>query len=78
MNFVNNITTAFGMTTMVLGAYLLLEKPTFSSTDYLIVTITGMFMIWFKGDSAKSVIEHILGSKFNLPQQNTPPNEQQN
>ena len=62
---INLLTTIIGLCTIIYSSVLIWVKPTFTSIDYLILAVTGMFLIWFKDDSAKSVIERILSSKFN-------------
>jgi hypothetical protein len=61
---VNALTTIMGLLLIPYAAWLLYKIERFTSIDFIIVSITGMFLIWFKDSSAKEVIEKILNYKF--------------
>ena len=63
---VDKITTFLGILLIPYSAFLLYKLDKFGAMDFMVVAITGMFLIWFKGDSAKDVIGHILNSKFKI------------
>lgn len=62
--FVNFITTILGLLLIPYAAFLVYKLERFGSTDFMIMCVTGFFLIWFKDSSAKEVIEKILDYKF--------------
>ncbi len=67
---INFLTNIIGFATILYAPILVWYKPNFSAFDYLLITLTGMFLIMFKGDSAKLVILQIINTITN--QQNQP------
>jgi len=65
---INFLTTVIGLLTIIYASFLIYVKPNFASTDYLVLVVTGMFLIWFKDSSAKDVIERLLNTKINSKQ----------
>jgi hypothetical protein len=61
---VNTLTTIMGLALIPYASWLLYVLERFGSVDFIIVSVTGMFLVWFKDSSAKEVIEKILNYKF--------------
>jgi hypothetical protein len=66
--FVNIITTILGLLLIPYAAFLIYSVERFTAMDFLILSVAGFFLIWFKDSSARDFMEKVLktrGDSFN-------------